>query len=415
MPEFTKHAPYQSGDQVTAADMDRIEQGVYEARYYTGPLMRDLKTYDGATPAAKLRAAITANVSKTYNEIIRFDPSWVFDAGNTPFDFTECDGFTLMGSDVPQLEFGHSHKFQVRHTGGTAALRLGRRTTLVNLAIHGTTSTNIFVDTPTDASGYVPEYCILDSVSVNGYNKIFSGAMLGLNWFNICSINNASGDAVPFTLTGSDHKLWQDGVFFEMGSPGGATQGTYDKKAALQCMARIAATKTLVGNMYITGSCTTPYAVTGGSGGVEFLAGTVEGRPVPGSGPNFLWCAGELARLSGGCSKWVNKWHGYAMRDPQATGRSPGGFYHISAGDHEIAGGTFQPFVAASYGAYTAGSYNHPAGSIPPIAYVTGGKLYIRAILRGPNCAGVKPVVRTSNMDFVDADTSVEVKLMTAP
>lgn len=415
MPTFVKHAPYEVGGEVTAADMNRIEQGISDAINYPSPTSRHINSFAGATTTDKLRQAILDCAGMTYKPVIRFDPGMTIDAGTEPIDLTLCDGFTMMGSDSPELEFGSSFRLNVRHTGGgTAVFRLGRRTKIINVTMAGLTSTNIFESNPTDGSGYVPEYPVFWSLSIVGCNRIYSGAGLGWKWGGPMSLQTFSADGIPLVLTGSDHDILSDGVFWEMGSPGGATSTTYNKKAALDCMLKIAATKTRVGPIYTTGSCTTPYWVTGGSGGVTYSDGTTEGRPVPGSGPNYLWCAGELFRLTGGGAIIRQKWLGYAMRDPAATGRNPGGFIHITGGEHLIDGGTFQPYTAGNYGAYTAGSYNHPAGAIPPLVYITGGHVKVRNILRGPNCAGAKPVVRCTSIDMVDADTSVEIKLMTA-
>ena len=119
----------------------------------------------------------------------------------------------------------------------------------------------------------------------------------------------------------------------------------------------------------------------------------------PGAGPDYLWCAGSLLRLTGGRSHWRAREWGWAMRDPAATTYAPTAFITATGGEHVIDGGTFAPFPAADYG-----------GTIPPLARVTGGILRVRNIIAGGNVpAGQRPVISTSNAAFVDADSSVTV------
>lgn len=265
------------------------------------------------------------------------------------------------------------------------------------ISFQGSSSTRAFQDSAFDATGAYWKYATFNDVSFNGFESIYQGPLLGFTWTGQCYLNNFSCTREPLYLSGSDNNIFTDGAFMECGN-----LGTYSQAATLAAMIRGGTlSKTRIGQIYITGSPTTPFRLDGGEGGVSYADCTVEGRPQPGAGPRFLWCAGELVRLTGGASTHRNKWWGFAMRDPGATGRSPGGFIHITGGDHVIDGGTFQPYTAATYG-----------GTVPPFIYITGGHVRVSNITLGPNAAGVKPIVKYAAASMVDADSSVTTSII---
>jgi hypothetical protein len=170
--------------------------------------------------------------------------------------------------------------------------------------------------------------------------------------------------------------------------------------------------KTTLGPLYMTGSPTTPIRLDGGDGGVELQGTILEGRPAHAGGT--LDCAGELMRLTGGNMVSRAKWYAYAMRNPNATGRQPAGFIHISGGNHSIQGGTWQPYPVGEYPSYTRPDGGvMPAGRFPPLVYISGGSVSISGITRGPNAGATKPIVLTTNLAFVEAtDGTVDLRLV---
>lgn len=367
-----------------------------QVRFYCGQERRNLDSFAGATPSAKFRQAIIDDTGV----FVLVPAGTTLDAQTTPF--TLPTGFSFGAAPaIESMEFGYTGTINVRHTGGSAVFAHAagsKGQTISGVTFKGLTSTNLFVDnTPW-------EYVTFRDVSVMGMNKILSVAYTGFRWIGACSLNTFSADAIPITLSGSDGSIFEAGCFWEMGSPGGATTATYNKKAALAAMISLGSlSKTRIGGIYITGSCTTPFRLTGGSGGITLSDTILEGRPTYANGDNPLWCAGELGRLTGGASTIRARWHGYAMADPAATGRSPGGFYVVTGGSHLIDGGTWQPYTTGS------GVYAWNGNVLPRFARVTGGTLQVKGITLGPNAGSTKPVISTSNAAFVDVDNSCTV------
>ena len=109
--------------------------------------------------------------------------------------------------------------------------------------------------------------------------------------------------------------------------------------------------------------------------GLNFSDVVVEGRPVPGAGPDYLWCAGSLMRLTGGRTHWRGREWGYAMRDPAATTYAPTGFITVTGGEHVIDGGTFVPFPASAYAGGNVPAGTRPVVSTTNAAFVGRGRL----------------------------------------
>lgn len=389
---------------VSGADAIPLVQGgttkqVPMSRIWVGPTYVDLANFSGADASAKFRDACANPPSGT----VLIAPDTTLDATTTPFAWPNGFSFAV-APGIESMEFGYTGTLNVRHTGGSAVFTTAsgsKGQTVSGVTFKGLTSTNLIADSSTW------EYVTFRDVSIAGMNKIMNVSYTGFRWVGQCSLNTFSADAIPLTLGGSDGRVFDAGCFWEMGSPGGATTATYNKKAALACMISLGSlSKTMIGGIYITGSCTTPIRLTGGSGGITFSDTVLEGRPAYSNGSNPLWCAGELVNLSGGSVTIKNRWHGYAMADPSSTGRNPQGFYHITGGDHAIFGGTFQPYTTGS------GVYSWNGNVVPPFVYISGGHVTISGICKGPNAGGVKPVVKTTNAAYVDADNSVTVTVV---
>lgn len=360
-----------------------------------------LSDFAGANDSARFRTACSDLAGITPKPTVLIPAGATLDAGTTPYLLPS--GFSMAGTVAGvETEFGETCPVNIRHTGSTTSgvFRMqhtsgspNRNQSFSGLCFLGTASTRAFTDLALDASQGWWQYVTFNNVSFNGFDSIYHGPMLGFRWYGQCYLNNFSCNRPILYIGGSDNGFWTDGGFCECGNI-----GTYANAAANAAIIRCGSlTKTDFGQLYITGSPTTPIRLDGGEGGIVWTSPTIEGRPQPGGGPRFLWCAGELVRLTGGSATFRSKWWGFAMRDPAATGRSPGGFIHISGGDHVVDGGTFQP--------YTAGNY--PGSVIPPFIYITGGHVRVSNITLGPNAGGVKPIVRYANIAMVDADSSV--------
>jgi len=355
-----------------------------------------VESFSGATYSDKFRTALATVGAESPKRALILTPGSTIDAGATPFMIPA--GVSIVGGAGVQTEFGDNCPIYARCTGGTAVFTVSPKGTNLNgtkgwsmrhIAFEGTGSQNLFQDQPLDASGTYWAYCTLDNVCADQFNKIYQGPTIGVTIKGTTYYNNMATTA--FYIGGSDNTLWSDGAFFEMG-----TVSSYATRAALPAMVRFGTlSKTYVGPMYSTGSPTTPFRLDGGEGGVYFDGLTIEGRPVPGSGPNFLWCAGELVNLSGGAAILRNKWYGFAMKDPSSTGRTSQGYIQISGGNHLIDGGCVQV-------------YSDQAASPPPFIRITGGTVVVRNITRASNTTQ-KPVVLTTNAGFVDADSTVTV------
>lgn len=330
----------------------------------------EVASFSGASYSDKFRNALSAVSAMNPKPALVLTPGATIDAGSTPFLIPA--GVSLVGGAAVQTEFGHNCPIYARATGGTAVFQTSPRGTnengtkgwsMSNIAFEGLTSISLFADNPMDSSGSIWAYNSLHNVCADQFNHIYWGPMLGTTITGTTYYNNMTNTA--WYIVGSDNTLWTDGGFFEMNA---WSAMTYAAKAALPAMVRLGTlSKTTIGPMYITGSPTTVLQLSGGAGGISLDNLTIEGRPVPGSGPNYMWCAGELIRLTGGSAILRNKWYGYAMKDPSATGRASEGYIHI-----------------------------------------TGGSVIVRNITRGSNTTQ-KPVVLTTNAAYVDADSTVTV------
>lgn len=358
----------------------------------------EVASFSGATYSDKFRNALAAVGAMNPKPALLMTPGATIDAGSTPFLIPA--GVSIIGSSAVHTEFGHNCPINVRHTGGTAVFATSPRGTNENgckgwsmkgLSFEGSGNEALFQDNPFDTSGSIWAYCSLQNVCADGLNRIYWGPMLGVTITGTTYYNNMRD--VAWYITGSDNTLWTDGGFFEMNA---WSAMTYAAKAQIYSMIRLGSlAKTLIGPLYVTGSPTTPISLSGGSGGICIENLTIEGRPVPGSAPDYMWCAGELVRLTGGAAILRNKWYGYAMKDPSATGRVSEGYIHITGGNHLIDGGCVQV-------------YTEQAASPPPFIRITGGSVIVRNITRGSNTTQ-KPVVLTTNAGFVDADSTVTV------
>lgn len=358
----------------------------------------EVASFSGASYSAKFRNALAAVGAMNPKPALVLTPGATIDAGSTPFLIPA--GVSLVGGAAVQTEFGHNCPIYARATGGTAVFQTSPRGTnesgtkgwsMSNIAFEGLTSISLFADNPMDSSGSIWAYNSLHNVCADQFNHIYWGPMLGTTITGTTYYNNMTNTA--WYIVGSDNTLWTDGGFFEMNA---WSATTYATKAALPAMVRLGTlSKTTIGPMYITGSPTTVLQLNGGAGGIALDNLTIEGRPVVGSAPNYMWCAGELIRLTGGSAILRNKWYGYAMKDPSATGRASEGYIHITGGNHLIDGGCVQV-------------YSDQASSPPPFVRITGGSVIVRNITRGSNTTQ-KPVVLTTNAAYVDADLTVTV------
>jgi hypothetical protein len=226
-------------------------------------------------------------------------------------------------------------------------------------------------------------------------------------WMGSCYFDNFACTRPPLQVNGSDHTLFSNGCLMEMGGV-----ATYATRAAMTAMFWGGnLSNTSIGPVYWTGSPSTPVRIDGGTGGVNFTDAVLEGRP---NDQGSLWCAGPLARLTGGRSSFRNREHGYAMRSPaDVSGYAPGGFYHVSGGDHCIDGGTFTPYPAANYPAFTLpNGSTRTAGQVPPFAWVTGSttRLKVTNITRGANVTAAPEVwVPAASTANVITDATVQV------
>lgn len=395
-----------------------------DARFYVSTERRHITTWGtGAdTIAAKIRlAAVEVAALSGSTPLIGLDPGMTIESGTSPIEIP--DGMHLAGTEAPETEFGRSCPITVRHTGasGTAAGVFCTAPPGTNDNGHkgwdmsgftflGTAATKFMRDNPFDASRYIA-YSGFWNCHWNGMLRFYWGPAKGL-WINGPGPTyfNNFGDVILY-LTGSDNpKLFPNGAFAEMGGV-----GTYASRAVLPAMFRFGnLAKTGIGPIYSTGSPTTPMRLDGGEGGITWDNSIIEGRPNHASGT--LDCAGELGRLTGGAANIRAAWYGFAMRNPSATGRTPGGFWDVSGGSHSIMGGTFQPYAAGEYPSYTrADGKVVPAGRIPPLVYRRGGGFVsVKGITRGSNALGAKPIVLTDDLNAVDCDGTVDVRLIGA-
>ena len=381
--------------------------------YYVGPTGRDLRLWPGATSTEKLRAAFSEIASTSGSKpAVVIPPGITIDVGDNPILIPA--GASLVGAAGVETEFGDGCPVHVRATGGTVNINTGGKPvfktsplgsnyagtkgwSFSGICFSGSGTEDLIAENPSDGSGSIVAYASLRNVSVTQMNTIYWGPLLGTTWSGTCYLNNFSRGPILW-CGGSDNQLFTDGGFLEMGA-----LAPYATRAQWPSMIRCDYLKnTVFGPLYVTGSPTTPFRVDGGSSvhGLNFSDLVVEGRPVPGSGPDYLWCAGSLMRLTGGRTHWRGREWGWAMRDPAATTYAPTGFITVTGGEHVIDGGTFVPFPASAYA----------GGVVPPFARVTGGILRVRNITAGGNVpAGTRPVVSTTNAAFVDADASVTV------
>lgn len=375
---------------------------------YVGQTRIDIQTLPGADPADKLRQYL-ANPPTSSVPLLVARPSMVIDAKTQPIVWPAF--LSLAGADSVETEFGRSCPVQVRATGGTDVFKNAPRGTnengskgwsWQNLTFLGTGKENLFAPAPMDASGTIWAYNTLHNVNANQLRSVYQGPMMGTTISGTTYYNNMTDS--PLKPAGSDNKLFTDGLFLEMGGV-----ITPAQRAAIPAMIDAGAlSKSYVGPVYPTGSPGTPFRLQGGDGGVRMYGAEVEGRPARGNGD--LACWGALFRLDGGGMVIRDTWLGYAMYNPAASARVDKGFVHVKGGDHLVDGCTYMPY----------------SDRIAPVAYVEGGHLIIKSILRGRGAP--KPEVHVKNVapanitdpaaqlaysrdQLLDADNSVTVKL----
>lgn len=375
---------------VSDTRMLHIEDGIQDAHQMLSALV-PLNDFSGADASAKFRdACVNAN-----GRIVVVPPNTTLDSGaNNPFVLPS--GFHMMCGFGPEDEFGYSATINLRHTGSSTILGVfqfaagSKGQKFTNISFKGTASTRVFRDVALDGSdGRFPQYICLHSVSFNQFESIMQATGTGIQIQGQNYVNNMACTRPPWYLAGSDHTLFAAGGLMEMGGV-----ATYATRAALPAMLRGGTlSNTSIGPVYWTGSPTTVFRLDGGVSGVDFTQAIMEGRPVHGG---VLWCAGPLARLTGGRVSFQNREHGYAMRSPADTGYQPGGFYHIeNSADVVINGGTFTPYPAGEYPAYTLpNGTTKTAGTQPHLVWVTSttARVNISNIQRGPNVTST-PVV----------------------
>lgn len=412
-----------TGTPISAARLGVIEQGIFDAHTIAGTAVAGtnpfgstlvaLSSYSGADDSAKFRNAVNNYPTSGVRPIIVIPSGTTLDSGaNNPFVLPS--GFHMMGIPSTTDEFSYQAGVNIRHTGSTTTLGVFKMAAgpskgqkITGISFEGTSSTRAFVDTATDASDAAYwQYVHLHDVSFDQFESIFTGTGTGIIWDGYSYLNNMTCGREPLGLNGSDHLIWGNGGFFEMGEI-----ASYATRAALPAMVRIGNGNFTIGAMYTTGSPTTPYRIDGGATGINFDSVTLEGRPSPGT---TLWCAGPLLRMTAGRATVKARHHAYAMRDPQpgVLGYQPGGYYHVTGTTSlSVVGGTFQPYPAANYPAWTRpDGVAVAAGTQPPIGWISGSgaRASFIGIARGSNCASI-PVVYAASGASVTTDGTVSI------
>lgn len=375
----------------------------------------------GANISAKFRYACD-NYTSLGRPVIVLESGITLDAGaNNPFVWPQ--GFNIMCSPTGQDEFGYQGLINLRHTGSNpgaanhgvfkmaAGPSKGQKVT--GVAFRGTSSTRPFVDTALDASdGAYWQYVTFTNVSFDQFESIFNVTGTGICWQGVSYLNNFSAARNPLRIHGSDHQIFTNGGFMEMGSV-----ANYATKAALSAMLRFGNTNIVVGNLYPTGSPATPIWVENGNS-LTFTDMTLEGRPSPGTvggdtPTDGLHCAGALVRMTGGRATFKVRHFCYAMRDPRSAllGWQPGGFFDVRNAQATVLGGVFNPYPAGDYPAWTRpDGVAVAADQQPPLAWVSGAsaRATFSGIMRGSNVSAT-PVVYAHAGATVIADASVNV------
>lgn len=386
-----------------------------------GTMLVPLSSGTGASDSAKFRY-FCDNYATLGRPIVVVPSGTTLDSGaNNPFVLPTGFHFMCVPSSVD--EFGYQGIINLRHTGSTTTLGTlkmapgpSKGQKITGVSFKGTSSTRAFVSTATDASDNAYwQYVHLHNVSFDQFESVFEGTGTGIIWDGVAFINNMNASRNPFTICGSDHFILMGGGFMEMG-----TVSSYATRAALSAMIKLSNTNCTVGPIYTTGSPTTPFLLDSSpKTGVNFIGPTLEGRPSPGTvggdtPTDGLHCAGPLMRLNNGRATVHARHHAYAMRDPRSSvlGYVPGGFYHVTGtSDLAVVGGTFQPYVATDYPAWTRpDGVAYPVDTQPPLAWVSGAnaRASFSNIVRGANCASI-PVVYAHNGATVVADGTVQV------
>lgn len=356
---------------------------------YAGQTRVDIQTLPGADAADKLRQFFASPPTSSVPLLVA-RPGMTIDAGTSPIVWP---AYAALGAaESVETEFGRSCPVQVRATGGADVFKNAPRgsnegTTkgwsMRGVTFLGTGKENLFAPAPMDASGTIWAYNTLDNVNANQLRSVYQGPMMGTTISGTTYYNNMTSP--PLTPAGSDNALFTDGLFLEMG--GVIDAATRAKIAAMFDCGALA--KTSFGPIYPTGSPTTVFRLQGGDGGVTIAQAKVEGRPARGDGS--LACWGALFRLDGGGMVIRDTWLGYAMYNPAGSYRADKGFVHVKGGDHLVDGCTYMPY----------------SDRVAPLAYVEGGHLIVKNILKGKNAP--KPVVQVKAPDMATALTMVDV------
>ncbi len=417
---------------IRAQDLNGIEAGIETAQATAesavgggtnpfGSTLKALSTFTGANTTAKLRDA-AANYTSYGRPIVVAQSGDTIDAGaNNPVVLPT--GFHLMIVPGPTDEFGYQGALNVRHTGSNsgsanhgvftfASGSKGQKFT--GISFEGTSTTRCFVDLPTDASGTTMEYVHFRDCSFDSFESVMQMTGTGVIWDGASFNNNFTAVRSPFNLNGSDHQIWTNGGFMEFGGV-----ASYSTRRSCPAMVRLGNCNMVIGPMYTTGSPTTPYRIDNGATGVDFFSVTLEGRPSPdtvgGDAPtDGLHCAGPLMRLTGGRATVKARHHAYAMRDPFSAGHGyqPGGFYHVTgSASLSVIGGTFQPYAASVYPAWTRpDGVAYPVDTVPPLGWISGSgaRASFIGIGWGSNCTAL-PKVYAHNGAVVTTDGTVEI------
>ena len=384
-----------------------------------GTLLVPLSAGTGANDSAKFRY-FCDNYTSLGRPIVVIPSGTTLDSGaNNPFVLPT--GFHMMSVPGPTDEFGYQGIINLRHTGSTTTLGTfsigvsgSKGQKFTGISFEGTSSVRAFVDVPTDASGNTWTYVHFRDVSFDQFESVMQMTGTGVIWDGFAFINNMAAVRSPLNLNGSDHFFWPAGGFFEMGGV-----ANYATRVALAAMVLMGSLNCNIGGLYATGSPTTPWKLDGGNTGVHMNQTVLEGRPAPGTvggdtPTDGLHCAGALVRVNNGRATISPRHYGYAMRDPRplAGGFQPGGFVDVrGTASVTCVGGTFQPYAASNYPAWTMPNGTaYPVDTIPPLGWVSGANA--RATFLGINWGSnitALPKVYAHNGATVITDGSVQV------
>ncbi|TFV90393.1 hypothetical protein [Blastococcus sp. CT_GayMR16] len=350
-----------------------------------------LSSFAGATPADKLRAAMTYGAAQTFKPAILYVPTTdVYDAGATPFQL--YDGFKLLGTGT-ESEFGYGSKMQVRGTNGVFALKpgAGARTqgvVLRDIDFEANVNTaGIFQEQASNGSQGILAYSHIENCSFDNFKWLIRLPMLGCFTNGGGHVNNFMED--PVRISGSDNILWPDGLMYDMSYFGPTT---YGQRATEYLFEAASLSKTYVGPIYITGDPGTGVHVTGSNvGQLVFNGVRSEGRN------SGLPSAGAAFRIEGANGVTLRDcWASYAMADPSATGRDDAGVIHVA--------GTSRVLID---GLWTDAGSSTRRQTVPTVYCASGATARVRNTMRGINWPGSDGLPRYSGAGSISVDDSM--------